>query len=88
MSQERLWCRRNGIRISKGGDYADFKFFEIGPEPGKIGGYNINAFDLTCETLRQVSSGFSGKRGFKIAHPSIKARGLKSARAGEPEEAR
>jgi hypothetical protein len=84
--QGRLWFRRNGIRISSAADYENpHWFFGSGGGRGQIGGDNINSFDLTCETLRQISAGFSGKRGFKVAAPRVKARALRSRSIPAPE---
>ncbi|MDR2494646.1 MAG: hypothetical protein LBD24_05415 [Spirochaetaceae bacterium] len=89
--QGRLWFRRNGIRIASAADYENpHWFFGLGVDRGQIGGENINSLELTCETLRQIAAGFSGKRGFKIAAPRVKAHALKakarSIAMPEPEE--
>ena len=89
--QGRLWFRRNGVRITSAADYGNPSwFFGLGVDRGQIGGENINSLELTCETLRQITAGFSGKRGFKIAAPRVKAQALKvkarSISIPEPEE--
>ena len=83
----RLWFRRDGIRVSMATDYENpHWWFGMGADRGQIGSENINSLELTCETLRQITASFSGKRGFKIAAPHLKANALKAARGSVPEE--
>jgi hypothetical protein len=42
-----------------------YKLFPVGNSRGDIGGYNVDAADLTIETVRQAEAGVSLKRGAK-----------------------
>lgn len=67
-------------------DPTKYKFFEVGTDPGQIGGQNVNSADLIAETLRQAAAGVSLKRALRgRIDPQVRAAIQKAAAAAEEE---